>query len=161
MNNYNVQMLFPVCFHQYLFDEFDADGLIEFCYEQKEKDLDGQVKSNRGGWHSSFFNIKDDNIISDALSAKSTIDAEPESEKKLTLPAPVDSLTVSVIVLLAPNWKSPSTLKDLVLTLVKDRDSLLLYAPPISTLEILEEGVSGVVPIKMLLCSDAEPILIN
>ena len=67
MNNYNVQMYFPVCFHQYLFDEFDADELIEFCYEQKEKDQEGQVKSNRGGWHSSFFNIKDDNIISTHL----------------------------------------------------------------------------------------------
>ena len=67
MNNYDVQMLFPVCFHQYLFDEFDADGLIKFCYEQKEKDLKGQIKSNRGGWHSSFFNIKDDNIISTYL----------------------------------------------------------------------------------------------
>ena len=67
MNNYDVQMLFPVCFHQYLFDEFDSDGLIEFCYEQKEKDLNGQIKSNRGGWHSSFFNIKDDNINSTHL----------------------------------------------------------------------------------------------
>ena len=67
MNNYNVQMLFPVCFHQYLFDEFDTDELIKFCYEQKEKNLEGQVRSNRGGWHSSFFNIKDDNIISTHL----------------------------------------------------------------------------------------------
>ncbi|BCU93998.1 MAG: hypothetical protein CM15mV3_2840 [Caudoviricetes sp.] len=58
-------------------------------------------------------------LISDAFSAKSTIEAEPESEKKLTLPAVVDSLTVSLIPLLAPNWKSPSTLKDLVLILVK------------------------------------------
>ena len=104
-------------------------------------------------------------LISDAFSAKSTIEAEPESEKKLTLPAVVDSLTVSLIPLLAPNWKSPSTLKDLVLILVKERDSLLLYAPPISTLLIvraLSEGrSSGVAPKKMLLCRDAEPILTN
>ena len=67
MNNYDVQMLFPVCFHQYLFDEFDSDGLIEFCYEQKEKDLNGQIKSNRGGWHSHFYDITDENVISKAL----------------------------------------------------------------------------------------------
>ena len=67
MNNYKVQMLFPVCLHDYVFDEFDEEGLIKFCYEQKEKDSEGQVKSNRGGWHSSFFDITDDNIISTHL----------------------------------------------------------------------------------------------
>ena len=67
MNNYKVQMLFPVCLHDYVFDEFDEEGLIKFCYEQKEKDSEGQVKSNRGGWHSSFFDIRDENIISTHL----------------------------------------------------------------------------------------------
>ena len=67
MGSYGVQMLFPVCLHQYFFDEFDADGLIKFCYKQKKKDSKGQVKSNRGGWHSRFFNLKDDNIISTHL----------------------------------------------------------------------------------------------
>ena len=104
-------------------------------------------------------------LISDALSAKSRIEAEPELEKKLTLPAVVVRFTVSLIVLLAPNWKSPSTLKDLVLILVKDRDSLLSYAPPILILAIvpaLSEGrLSGVAPISMLTCSDVLAILMN
>ena len=67
MNEYKVQMLFPVCLHEYDFDEFDQDGLIKFCYEQKEKNPEGQLKSNRGGWHSSFFSLEDDNIISTHL----------------------------------------------------------------------------------------------
>ena len=64
MNNYTVRMLFPSCIHEYIFDGFDKSELINFCYEQREKNPKGQVNSNRGGWHSQYFDIKDDNPIS-------------------------------------------------------------------------------------------------
>ena len=67
-NPYQLRLLFPTCIHEYNYEEFDAHKLIDFCYEQKSKNPEGQVKSNRGGWHSQFFNVdKDDNIISETL----------------------------------------------------------------------------------------------
>lgn len=67
MNNYNLRMLFPTCIHEYVFDQFDTDKLIKFCYEQKDKNPEGQFKSNRGGWHSHFYDFTDDNIITETL----------------------------------------------------------------------------------------------
>ena len=67
MNNYNLRMLFPTCIHEYVFDKFDADELINFCYKQKEKNPEGQINSNRGGWHSPFYDFTDDNIITKTL----------------------------------------------------------------------------------------------
>lgn len=67
-NPYQLRLLFPTCIHEYNYEEFDAHKLIDFCYEQKSKNPEGQVKSNRGGWHSQFFNVDgDDNIISKTL----------------------------------------------------------------------------------------------
>ena len=57
-------------------------------------------------------------LTSDAFRPKLIVDAEPESEKSSTVPAVVDSVTLSLIPRLVPNWKSPLTLKDLVLTSV-------------------------------------------
>ena len=67
MNNYTLKMLFPTCIHEYVYDKFDADQLIDFCYEQKNKNPEGQFNSNRGGWHSLFYTVNDDNIISKTL----------------------------------------------------------------------------------------------
>ena len=64
---YNVSMLFPSLIHEYEFEVFDANPMIDFCYDVKNKDPVGQVNSNRGGWHSEFFNITDDNVVSSAL----------------------------------------------------------------------------------------------
>ena len=57
MNNYTIKMLFPTCIHEYVYDKFNTDELINFCYDQRDKNPDGQFNSNRGGWHSKFFDI--------------------------------------------------------------------------------------------------------
>ena len=67
MNNYTIKMLFPTCIHEYVYDKFNTDELINFCYDQRDKNPDGQFNSNRGGWHSKFFDIEDENIISKTL----------------------------------------------------------------------------------------------
>ena len=67
MNNYTARMIFPTIIHEYNYDEINDGDIINFCYEQKELNLDGQIKSNRGGWHSQFFNMNNDNIISHTL----------------------------------------------------------------------------------------------
>ena len=67
MNNYTVKMLFPTCIHEYVFDKFNTEELINFCYEQRDKNPEGQFNSNRGGWHSQFYNFTDDNIITKTL----------------------------------------------------------------------------------------------
>tara|TARA_B100001057_G_scaffold500271_1_gene614418 strand:+ start:1702 stop:2298 length:597 start_codon:yes stop_codon:yes gene_type:complete len=67
MNKYTVRMIFPTIIHDYNYDKINEKEAIEFCYEQKKLFCEGQVISNRGGWHSDFFNINDDNIISHTL----------------------------------------------------------------------------------------------
>tara|TARA_Y100000114_G_C11660458_1_gene278772 strand:+ start:35 stop:634 length:600 start_codon:yes stop_codon:yes gene_type:complete len=68
MNNYKVNVLFPSCIHEYVYEKFDEKELVNFCYKQKEKHPDGLFNSNRGGWHSPFYNLKnDENIISKTL----------------------------------------------------------------------------------------------
>ena len=68
MNNYTARMIFPTVIHEYLYDKFNEKEAIDFCYKQRELDPKGKVISNRGGWHSNFFNVTDDNIISHTLS---------------------------------------------------------------------------------------------
>tara|TARA_Y100000592_G_scaffold85570_1_gene137759 strand:+ start:902 stop:1471 length:570 start_codon:yes stop_codon:yes gene_type:complete len=60
-------MIFPTVIHEYLYDKFNEKEAIDFCYKQRELDPKGKVISNRGGWHSNFFNVTDDNIISHTL----------------------------------------------------------------------------------------------
>ena len=67
VNNYTVRMIFPTIMHDYNYDKINEKEAIDFCYEQKKLDPKGKVISNRGGWHSDFFMITDDNIISDTL----------------------------------------------------------------------------------------------
>tara|TARA_B100000963_G_scaffold215211_1_gene187708 strand:+ start:826 stop:1422 length:597 start_codon:yes stop_codon:yes gene_type:complete len=67
MNNYTVRMIFPTIMHDYYYEKINEKDAIDFCYEQKKLDPEGKEISNRGGWHSDFFNIKDDNIISHIL----------------------------------------------------------------------------------------------
>ena len=69
MSNYTVKMLFPTCIHEYVYEKFKKKELIDFCYKQKEQNPEGLFNSNRGGWHSPFYNLsKDENIISKTLS---------------------------------------------------------------------------------------------
>ena len=67
MNNYTVRMIFPTIMHDYYYEKINEKDAIDFCYEQKKLDPEGKDISNRGGWHSDFFNINDDNIISHTL----------------------------------------------------------------------------------------------
>ena len=67
MNNYTVRMIFPTIMHDYYYEKINEKDAIDFCYEQKKLDPEGKEISNRGGWHSDFFNLKDDNIISHIL----------------------------------------------------------------------------------------------
>ena len=67
MNNYTVRMIFPTIIHDYYYEKINEKEAIDFCYEQKKLDPTGKIISNRGGWHSDFFNINDDNIISHTL----------------------------------------------------------------------------------------------
>ena len=41
--NYKLRLLFPTCIHEYNYEEFDAHRLIDFCYEQKSNNPEGQV----------------------------------------------------------------------------------------------------------------------
>ena len=66
-NDYTVRMIFPTLMHEYLYDKINVKEIVDFCYKQKELNLEGQIKSNRGGWHSQYFNLNDDNIISHTL----------------------------------------------------------------------------------------------
>ena len=65
--DYTVRLLFPSCIHEYNFDEFNEEELTNFCYDQKNKNPEGLLNSNRGGWHSHFYDITDENVISKAL----------------------------------------------------------------------------------------------
>ena len=67
MNKYTVRMIFPTIMHDYYYEKINEKDAIDFCYEQKKLDPEGKDISNRGGWHSDFFNINDDNIISHTL----------------------------------------------------------------------------------------------
>ena len=90
-------------------------------------------------------------VMSEALVAKLSILVLLLPPKKLTVPAVVVRFTVSSSSLEVPSCTSPAILSDLVLIWVYDNVSLLPYAPPISTLEILVIGVFGVVPRLILL----------
>jgi len=62
--------LFPVSIHQIDVDGFDEvkNDLIDYIYDLKNSEPNGIRVSNRGGWHSSLFNIDDENILQEFLS---------------------------------------------------------------------------------------------
>ena len=64
---YTVRMSFPTIIHEYVFGNIDDKKIIDFCYKQKELNPEGQTISNRGGWHSPFYKLSEDNIISRTL----------------------------------------------------------------------------------------------
>jgi len=64
MKNYQIYKLFPTpVFHFKLenYQELNIE-LESYILDLKKKDKDGQRKSNYGGWHSPFFDQKNDNI---------------------------------------------------------------------------------------------------
>ncbi len=63
MKNYQIYKLFPTpVFHFKLenYQELNIE-LESYILDLKKKDRDGQKKSNYGGWHSPFFDQKNDN----------------------------------------------------------------------------------------------------
>ena len=62
--NYNSINLFPTIIHQFDVNGFSEikDELIDYAYQFKDKDPDGVIYSNKGGWQSPNFDIKDEHI---------------------------------------------------------------------------------------------------
>ena len=67
--NYRVNHLFPVSIHEFSVDGFDEikSELINYAYDLKDQDPDGNKISNVGGWQSKGFNIKNDDVLHNFL----------------------------------------------------------------------------------------------
>ena len=64
--NYELVNLFPSSVHIFNINGFDEvrDKLIDYAYEYKKNDPDGNIISNRGGWQSKDFSVqKEDDIL--------------------------------------------------------------------------------------------------
>ena len=61
--NYNTVNLFPSIIHQFDVNGFDEiqNQLIDYAYQFKNKDPEGVIYSNHGGWQSPNFDIEDEN----------------------------------------------------------------------------------------------------
>ena len=60
-----MRLLFPTVIHELKVDNFGLikKGLVEFVYEEREKDSKGLEFSNQGGWQSDFEYCRFDNIL--------------------------------------------------------------------------------------------------
>ena len=60
-----MKLLFPTVIHELKVDNFGLikKGLVEFVYEEREKDSKGLKFSNQGGWQSDFEYCRFDNIL--------------------------------------------------------------------------------------------------
>ena len=64
--NYELVNLFPSSVHIFNINGFDEvrNKLIDYAYELKKNDPDGNIISNRGGWQSKDFSVqKEDDIL--------------------------------------------------------------------------------------------------
>ena len=63
--NYNTVNLFPSIIHQFDVNGFDEiqNQLIDYAYQFKNKDPEGVIYSNHGGWQSPNFDIEDENDL--------------------------------------------------------------------------------------------------
>ncbi len=61
--NYKTTPIFPIPIHTFVVNGFNEilDELIDYAYELRKKDPKGVSISNRGGWQSSGFEVKDEN----------------------------------------------------------------------------------------------------
>ncbi len=61
--NYKTTPIFPIPIHTFDVNGFNQiqDELIDYAYELRKKDPKGVSISNRGGWQSSGFEVKDEN----------------------------------------------------------------------------------------------------
>ena len=60
-------VLFPLMLHEFDIPDFDADAIIDYCYNERKADPEGKQKSNRGGWQSQDHYCRFDNILSRTL----------------------------------------------------------------------------------------------
>ena len=61
--NYSTNLIFPVPIHQFDVNGFDEiqNELVDYAYDLKKKDPEGNLLSNRGGWQSKGFDVNDEN----------------------------------------------------------------------------------------------------
>ena len=62
MSDYKVYKLFPTPVFHYKLENYEEINkeLKKYILDLKKKDKTGQLKSNRGGWHSPFFDLKNE-----------------------------------------------------------------------------------------------------
>ena len=72
MNNPEIFKVFPEGVLRFKFEEFKTfnDQLTEYIYNLQKEDINGVTKSNKGGWHSKNFILKDKNSIQCKFSMK-------------------------------------------------------------------------------------------
>ena len=65
MNNPEISLYFPEPVLKYKFEDYESfnKDLRKYIYELQEESSSGQIKSNRGGWHSPNFKLTDKNSI--------------------------------------------------------------------------------------------------
>ncbi len=63
----NSIILFPLMLHEFDIPDFDANAIIDYCYNERRIDPEGKQKSNRGGWQSQDHYSRFDNILSRTL----------------------------------------------------------------------------------------------
>ena len=65
MINPEVSLFFPEPIFKYKFENYEDfnKDLKEYIYELQKESTSGQIKSNRGGWHSKNFRLTDKNSI--------------------------------------------------------------------------------------------------
>ena len=61
--SYKTNTVFPIPIHQFDVNGFDKiqNELVDYAYDLKEKDPEGNLLSNRGGWQSKGFDVNDEN----------------------------------------------------------------------------------------------------
>lgn len=65
MNNPEISLYFPEPVLKYKFEDYESfnKDLRKYIYELQKESSSGQIKSNRGGWHSPNFKLTDKNSI--------------------------------------------------------------------------------------------------
>jgi len=65
MNNPEVSLFFPEPIFKYKFEDYESfnKDLKTYIYELQKEGSSGQIKSNRGGWHSPNFKLADNDSI--------------------------------------------------------------------------------------------------
>ena len=59
--------LFPTLIHEFKIPDFRQETLLRYCYEERDKNIEGVYKSNRGGWQSQDHYCLFNNPINTAL----------------------------------------------------------------------------------------------